>query len=130
MRVDETLGTSPKKLNKCMGARRFVLRIVPDFSYLFGLPALLHDRAQLNKKKPALLQSVPRQLGRCVRLGFNSHEKSALYQILIKSRISRRQLHQKFESLKSYIPTTKPNETWDQTLERVRDGLRKERNAK
>lgn len=128
--LEKVLGTDPKKLKTCDGARRFALRIIPELSYLFGLPALLHERAQAKADDPVPLSSVLTQLGRCVRLGFNFHEKAALNQIMRKARFSRRQLHQHYALVKPHLTAARPGETWDQTLERVEIASEKELNAR
>jgi len=42
--LEEALGTPVDKLKTCIGARKFVLRVLPELSYLFGVPALLTQR--------------------------------------------------------------------------------------
>lgn len=128
--LEKVLGTDPKKLKTCNGARRFALRIIPELSYLFGLPALLHTRTQAKADDPVPLPSVLTQLGRCVRLGFNFHEKMALNQIMRKARFSRRQLHQYYALVKPHMTAAPPGETWEQTLDRVEMASDKELNAR
>jgi hypothetical protein len=128
--LEKVLGTDPKKLKTCDGARRFVLRVIPELSYLFGLPALLHERAQAKADDPVPLPSVLTQLGRCVRLGFNFHEKAALNQIMRKARLSRRQLHQRYALVRPHLTAAPPGETWEQTLDRVEMASEKELQAR
>jgi antiviral helicase SKI2 len=128
--LEKTLGTKPKNLKTCVKARRFALRIVPELSYLFSLPALLHERTQANEVNPVPLPPALKQLGRCVRLGFNSLEKVALSQFLRSARFSRRQLHQHYAMLRSFLPSAQPGETWDQTRARVEMGIMNELNAR
>lgn len=128
--LEEALGTKPNSLKTCIGARRFVIRIIPELSYLFGLPAMLHERRQATVEKAVPLPSIKEQLGRCVRLGFNSHEKTALSQILIKARFSRRQLHKHYALIKPHLSPFTPDETWKQTLDRVENGTEDELNSR
>nr|WP_306267717.1 DEAD/DEAH box helicase [Pararhizobium sp. IMCC3301] len=128
--LEMALGTDPKKLKTCDKARRFALRIIPELSYLFGLPALLHERGQVNAENPIPLSAVLSQLGRCVRLGFNFHEKAALHQIMRKARFSRRQLHQHYALIKPYLAGAASSETWEQTIARVELASDKELNAR
>ena len=79
---------------------------------------------------PIPLSSVLSQLGRCLRLGFNFHEKSALNQIMRKARFSRRQLHQHYALVKPYLAASPPGETWDQVLNRVEMASEEELNAR
>lgn len=117
--LELALGTDPTKLKTCDGARRFVLRVVPEFAFLFGLPALLHERAQVGLEDPVHMGAAQSQLGRCVRYGFNFHEKAALHQILRKARFSRRQLHRQYTHVKSFLAPRAPGETWEEALLRV-----------
>ncbi len=128
--MEKVLGTDPKKLKTCDKARRFALRIVPELSYLFGLPALLHERTQVKADDPVPLPAVLTQLGRCVRFGFDLHEKAALNQILRKARLSRRQVHQHYALVKQHLASASTSETWEQTLRRVEMASEKELNAK
>lgn len=117
--LEMALGTDHEKLKTCDKARRFVLRIIPELSYLFGLPALLHERTQANFDHPVPLPSALSQLGRCVRLGFNFHEKVALNQIVRTAGLCRRQLHQNYAFLEPHMAAAAPAETWERTLDRV-----------
>ena len=117
--LELALGTDRAKLKTCDGARRFVLRVVPEFAFLFGLPALLHERAQIGQDEPEPMGAAQSQLGRCVRYGFNFHEKAALHQIMRKARFSRRQLHRQYTYVKSFLSPRTPGETWEEALRRV-----------
>lgn len=117
--LELALGTAPDKLKTCDGARRFVLRVVPEFTFLFGLPALLHERAQVRKEEPEPMGAAQSQLGRCVRHGFNFHEKAALHQIMRKARFPRRQLHRQYTQVKGFLAPRIPGETWEEALLRV-----------
>lgn len=122
------LGTERNKLKTCDKARRFVLKIIPELSYLFGLPALLHRRFNASTEQSAYLSPALFQLGRCIRIGLNSHEKAALNNLLQNLKLSRRQIHQHFARAKHYLERPKPRETWSQTLQRVRVAINKELN--
>lgn len=117
--LEKALGTDPDKLKTCDGARRFVLRVVPELAFLFGLPALLHERAQVGLDEPEPMGAAQSQLGRCVRYGFNFHEKAALHHVLGKARFSRRQLHRQYTHVKSFLARRTPGETWEEALLRV-----------
>jgi superfamily II DNA/RNA helicase len=117
--LELALGTDPTKLKTCDGARRFVLRVVPEFAFLFGLPALLHERAQVGLENPEPMGAAQSQLGRCVRYGFNFHEKAALHQLMRKARFSRRQLHRQYTHVKNFLARRTLGETWEEALLRV-----------
>ncbi|BDW95906.1 hypothetical protein MACH10_15910 [Thalassospira tepidiphila] len=128
--LEKALGTNPDKLKTCDRARKFALRIVPEISYLFGLPALLHEATQIHEKNPDPLPTALSQLGRCVRLGMNSHEKVALYQTMREHQLSRRQIHRYFNQIKSHLSSATSAETWDQVIARVQAAQADELNSR
>ncbi|MEQ9379307.1 MAG: hypothetical protein RJP95_00465 [Pirellulales bacterium] len=128
--LELALGTAPKNLKTCVGARRFVLRVIPELSFLFGLPALLHERAQAGEDSLTPLPAAMSQLGRCVKNGFNFHEKAALAQILRKARLTRREIHQHYAVVKPFLSPANPGESWEQTVERVERATELELNAR
>lgn len=128
--LEVDLGTDPTKLKTCDGARRFVLRVVPEFSFLFGLPALLHERAQIGREEPEPMGAAQSQLGRCVRNGFNFHEKAAYHQIMRRARLSRRQVHNQFTDVKPFLAPASSDETWEEALRRVEQAVDKELSAR
>lgn len=117
--LELALGTAPQNLKTCIGGRRFVLRVIPELSFLFGLPALLHERSQAGEENPTPLPAAMSQLGRCVKNGFNFHEKVALNVHLRRARLTRREIHQHFAALKPHLTHASVEETWEQTLDRV-----------
>jgi hypothetical protein len=116
--LESALGTNPEKLRTCNGARKFVVRIVPELAYFFGLPGLLRRRKAKTAEEAETISPALMQLGRCVRFGFDSHEMAALHS-QFRNRLSRRQLHQQFALVKPYMLPAREGELWAQTLERV-----------
>ena len=118
--LEVAFGTDEDKLKFCENARRFVLRVVPDLSYLFGLPALLQARAQATEEVQIEVSSAKAQLSQCVRIGFDSFEKVALNQVLGSTRASRCHTHQKYAQIKPNLELSQENETWDEVIARIR----------
>ena len=56
-----------ENLGKCLAARRFVLRCIPDLSYAFSLPAKLLEYQQAQSEEPKEIPSVIANLSRCIR---------------------------------------------------------------
>ena len=113
------LGTPVEKLKACLDARKFVLRVVPELAYLFGIPALLRQRQNVAAGGDVELQPALLHLGRCVRQGFKTHEQAALNQHLRSARLVRRQLHQRYALIEPYLPDASDGESWDDTMKRV-----------
>ena len=122
--LEIALGVGPEKLKTCDGARKFVMRIVPNLAYLFSLPEKLVQRvAAENEREVVPASSALAQLGQCVRRGFDSHEKAALNYHLRKENLSRRMLHDRFKAIRPHLNAAPPEETWEDTLVRVRAAM-------
>lgn len=67
--VDEGLRSAMTA--KCEFARRFVLRVIPDLAYLFGLPFLIAQHRELM----GLTEGPLREVGAAVELGVDTIEK-------------------------------------------------------
>ena len=118
--LEIALGIEPKKLKACDGARKFVVRIIPSLAYVFSLPLILWKHtATEHKDEDIFIPAALIQLSQCVKHGFDAHEESALNHHLRKKRLSRVELHERFEQLRPYLAPDPGRETWERTLERV-----------
>jgi hypothetical protein len=107
------------KLGKCEYARHFVSRIVPDLSFLAGLPArLLAARAKLIEA-PAPLRTVIATLASAVREGCDSPEAIAT-RIHCGRDVSRVAARAAYDAIKDLAPTGSPTEDFDETKNRMR----------
>ena len=120
--LEAATGTEEGKLKTCDKARRFVVSIVPDLAYLFGLPALLHERAQATSDELVAMSHAKAQLGRCARMGLDSYEKAALHQVL-PPQLSRRRIHTRYAQIIPHSHRSPEGETWDQVVERIQRAL-------
>lgn len=120
--IEIALGVAPTKLNFCAGARKFVIRIIPSLAYAFSLPALLRQHS-LGEGELGVVPPQLAELANCVRHGFDSHEKAALNQILQQDRLSRVMLHERFSKIHPQLPDASVEESWEETLARVRAAL-------
>jgi hypothetical protein len=122
--LQEALGTSAGKLKTCIGARKFVVRVLPELSYLFGVPALLKQRRNAAEgKEAATLSPALTKLGACIRHGHPTYEHAALGFYLRGSKLSRRQLHARFAALKPHLSAAKKGESWDDAVRRLEEAL-------
>ncbi|SLN64593.1 ski2-like helicase [Roseovarius albus] len=110
-------------LGKCMAARRFALRCIPDLSYAFSLPAKLLEYQQAKAEKPEEIPPVIANLSRCIRAGFNNLEVLALQQCLNQRAFTRRQIYQQFEELLPHLKRSDPDEDYDIIMHRVETAL-------
>lgn len=101
---------------KCEYSRHFVLRIVPDFAFVAGLPArLLAAQNEGGGAIPITLAT----LGSCVREGCNSPENLAARLASGRS-VSRVAARAHFEELLPYFKAGQIDETFEQTMDRYR----------
>lgn len=121
--MESAFGKEKKQLKECNNARRFVIRIVPELSFLFGFPALLHERLQEEHDTDEQHPVAVSQLRQCLKQGFNSHEKAALNHLLRGQRLSRIEIHRHYQEIKPYLDSARLRENWDQTIDRVNSAL-------
>ena len=108
---------SLKKLNKCENSRDFVLRVLPDISYIASLPELVRRSSE------AINESwvTPERLSGCIRDGLDTLEKLALYQIIGRSG-ARIATHETWDVCEFWTPAAEPDEDWKTLRNRVKEG--------
>ena len=122
--LESALGVDQRKLKTCDGARKFVMRIIPNLSYVFRLPLMFFRHAATEGESGAIfIPAALSQLGQCVKLGFNTHEKSALSYHLRNEFLSRVMIHERFDRIQMHLSPAPGRETWEQTLKRVRSAI-------
>jgi superfamily II DNA/RNA helicase len=126
--MEAALGITPTRIGKCKKARQFVLRVIPDLGYFFGLPfqvllARAGDAAE--ETMPGLGLST---LGACVREGFDRSEKLALRQIM-KGSVSRVAIHKEFAKIEPYLQQAAPFEDLAMAVDRVKAAMARYRTA-
>lgn len=108
------------RLGQCRKARFFVSRIVPDFAFLAGLPGLLlsaRRKSSGDETPPPILLAT---LGKVVRAGCDSAEALAM-KLHCGRDVSRVAARRRYEMIKHLIQAGTEFETFDGTLERVRN---------
>jgi superfamily II DNA/RNA helicase len=120
--IEASAGVPGNRIGKCVLAREFVLRIVPELSYLFGLPnqifrAITVDRGDAIESPIGL-----NCLGVCVKEGLNSIEKVALREVSNK-RLSRRALHRKYQAIEDNVGVLTAGESFGDVLSRISQAL-------
>jgi antiviral helicase SKI2 len=124
-------GTSADKLKTCVDARKFVLRVVPELAYLFGIPAfLIQNRLAVEGGPPKDLTASLAKLGACLRFGFESVELLALGYYMRTQKLSRREVHEQFESVSPYLKAAPNGERWERAVDRVEDAIIAELNRR
>jgi hypothetical protein len=113
---------SESPLGKCEKARKFVLRILPELSYIFSLPSLIlrainADRG-IQHEPPLALD----KLSICIRDGFDTIEKLALRSYL-REHQSRRSIHREFATIQMYMGPRAIGEEFIGTTNRIQNAI-------
>lgn len=101
--IELAAGTQPTLLKACERARDFVSDVVPELSYLFGVPSLV---AQAMINEGYFESEVPISLSLLsvsVKEGFDSAEKAVL-RACMEGIVNRRSVHAEFEALSEHLP--------------------------
>lgn len=121
--IELGLGTTEIKLGRCDTAREFVLRIIPELSFLFSLPA------QVVRSMKKDIGITDKQLGTglsllspCVRGGFDTVEKLAL-KYLIGEKSIRVSVHKKYSEIVHSIAVPSGSEDFADVIKRVKHAL-------
>ena len=101
-RIETEFGTPAERLGTCEAARKFVLRIIPDLAYLFGLPSQVIRASATETDLPTYWSLSVETLGTCVREGYDRPEKLALRSIR-EGRLSRVAVHRDFARLSGFL---------------------------
>lgn len=114
--IQATLKTTARDKAKCTGARKFVLRIIPNLAHFMSALALIE---KTGTDDDHALPPALEKLNYCVRRGYRSIEMAALRSSLDEKRINRREIHRLLAGLKPYMGGAPDNESWDALRERV-----------
>ena len=118
--LERAIGTPETKLKTCETARPFAVRVASDLAFVAGLPArILAARAVATGTEPNLT-TVLATMGGAVRKGCDSPETLA-NAVLLRA-MSRPAARAIFEDIKAHIQPGDPNENFDDSLARVRQG--------
>ena len=100
--IERVVGTKPTLPKTCEKAREFVSGVVPELSYLFGVPSLV---AQAMIDDGCIKGEVPVSLAllsSCVKEGLDCAEKAVL-RTSMKGIVNRRSVHREFDRLSKHL---------------------------
>ena len=117
--IELLLGTPEARLGKCIRARKFVLRVIPELSFFVGLIGQTWRAYQSAEGIDAPLPLSVATLGGCIREGFDSPEKLAI-QLEDSSYLTRRAVHRVHERLREAIRSGDPLEEFSETRARIK----------
>lgn len=120
--LEGMFGTPAHRIGKCEAAREFVLRVLPEIAYIFGLPAQIYRALSLERGDEVEVPPALSLLGPCVREGFDRVEKLILRKFL-KSRLARRAVHREFASIEPLLAPPAPGERFKNAYRRVANAV-------
>lgn len=109
---------SPKKSDKCSMSRSFVLRLLPELSYIFAIPAQVLRVNKKTKNENVVLPIGLEFMGECTKYGYDAVEKLALKRFLLKS-YSRVKVHKEYLTIQNKMVPLSASDTMSSVLERV-----------
>lgn len=116
--LERAIGTKEHLIKTCETARHFAVRLVPDLSFVAGLPArIIAAKATAADEEP-VIPSTLQTLSGVVRKGCASPEQLA-NAVLLKSE-SRPRARAKFTEIEHLIGPGEPFESFEDTLARLR----------
>jgi hypothetical protein len=113
--LEREFGTPEQRLGKCDRARQFVVRPLPELSYVFGLA---HQVVRTQPDLAGVGNVALETLSACVREGFNRSEQFAL-RIVRGTRSGRRAVHREFALIGPYLEPRAARDTFPDVIRRV-----------
>ncbi|MBW2596698.1 MAG: DEAD/DEAH box helicase [Deltaproteobacteria bacterium] len=105
---------------KCKNIRIFIIRLLPNISFIFGLFPLVYRKMIENIGSEDVIPAAFGSLAGCIREGFDCPEKLAMYHITIKQGLtSRVQIHQKYDEVEIEEVLDGTVESYDNLSKRV-----------
>lgn len=98
--IELGFGTSQRQLNKCSKSRKFVIRVVPEISYLAGILGHVYHYIMIERMEPEI-NSI-KYLSQLARFGFDKSSKLALNRI-IDIPTCRVNTHNIFNEIEGYL---------------------------
>ena len=116
--IELKFGTRADRLGECRSARVFVLQVVPDLAYVFGLPSQVIRATDSARDLPRHWSLSLETLGSCVREGFDEAEKLALH-LVRERRRSRVAVHRHFREVRGFLDAPPEREDFPGLRKRV-----------
>ncbi|MFM0347891.1 DEAD/DEAH box helicase [Paraburkholderia sp. RL17-347-BIC-D] len=120
--LEREFGTPESRIGKCEAAREFVLRVLPEISYVFGLPAQIYRTLALESGRLDDTTLALGLLAACVREGFDSSDKYVLRQCL-PGRPARRAVHRRFALIEPFLQAPVAGESFKAAAGRMKQAL-------
>jgi DEAD/DEAH box helicase len=112
--LERAYGTQDNDIGKCVIAREFVLRVLPELAYVLGLLGPVAREILLDADASIAVDT----LGACSREGFDRPEKLALR--VVRHEQSRIAVHREIELVERYLDAPAERETFRDLVARIR----------
>lgn len=129
--IQPAFSSASRDTKYATSARKFVIRVIPDFAHLMGcVIALIEQWAETNEDQQ--VSSACFFLSSAVRRGFSSAEMAAFYAYFATGgrRLPRREVHRRFQEIAGHLQPGLDDEDTDSTRRRVESAIEAELNAR
>jgi len=122
LQLDTRLGGKRDKPGRCLAARKFILRLVPELAFAIGLAPRVRRR-QIEEEGSGEMPVSLATAAWCLREGVSQPELLALQIMRKDNRTSRQKLQSLWTHVEPYIDPGRENETFHETRRRVNRGV-------
>jgi hypothetical protein len=120
--LEVLFGTPAPKVGKCENAREFVIRMVSEVAYIFGVVSQVVRAQKIDETGEGEIPLSIGTLGACVREGFDQVEKLILH-YQFTPRLARIETHQKFDLIREFLPAASSAEDFARITLRLKAAL-------
>ena len=115
--IQKAISDKTRDKKRSTGARKFVIRLIPDIAHLMGAPLhILQGHVNVHADVETSPSTALGLANRCVRRGYSSAEMAAFGTLMLSAKWSRREMHRNFAPIVPYIQPAGEHETLE-TLE-------------
>jgi hypothetical protein len=130
--IQSLLPGRTQERKRSTGARKFVIRVVPDLAHIFGAVADLLNRAAEGDAPAVTPPPAAELLNVSIRRGYPNAEMAAFAAYIQSggSRLARREVHRRFDEIKDHLDGRPQGETIEQLSRRVEHAIEAEMNSR
>ena len=112
MDIQTVLSNKQREIKRSTGARKFVIRVVPDIAHVLAAPYQIFMRLiNAEKDEPVEPSAGLAYLNQCIRRGYSSAEMAAYAAQMRPAKWARRQTHRRFADVAAHLKPAPADET-------------------
>jgi hypothetical protein len=118
--IQKALSDKTRDTKRSTGARKFVIRLIPDIAHLMGAPLqILQGHINVHADEEIRPSTALGLANRCVRRGFSNAYMAAFGTLMWTARWSRREVLRNFANITPYLQSADEHETLERLELRV-----------